>query len=236
MSASKPTTALRWSGCCAIARPPFSMERLRKEGSNWCTAVPNSAASPPMTSVVPRQMSCTSPAGTDRPHRCAGATATHPPAPLLWCAGSSILRLLQAWRWAASTVGAATYVAEHAAWASGRLCRLDPDHGDAGPVPVAAGHPGDPHRHGRSRSTTGAGASRSSCPSCWRHLLVWIRMQLFESPAFQKMKAAKTSQGPAVRILRPMEEPESRDSGSVRPDRRPGCGLVHPASSMRCSS
>jgi hypothetical protein len=42
------------------ARPPFSMERLRKEEANWCTAVPNSAASPPATSAVPRQMSCTS--------------------------------------------------------------------------------------------------------------------------------------------------------------------------------
>jgi hypothetical protein len=34
VSASKPTTALRWSVCCAIcARPPFAMERLRKAGS-----------------------------------------------------------------------------------------------------------------------------------------------------------------------------------------------------------
>ncbi len=31
-----------------------------KREANWCTAVPNSAASPPVTSVVPRQMSCTS--------------------------------------------------------------------------------------------------------------------------------------------------------------------------------
>ncbi len=42
------------------ARPPFSMERLAKREANWCTAVPNSAASPPVTSVVPRLMSCTS--------------------------------------------------------------------------------------------------------------------------------------------------------------------------------
>ena len=32
--ASKPTTALAWSVCCATAhRPPFSMERLRQAGS-----------------------------------------------------------------------------------------------------------------------------------------------------------------------------------------------------------
>ena len=42
------------------ARPPFSMERLRKEGKQTGVPLPNSAASPPVTSVVPRQMSCTS--------------------------------------------------------------------------------------------------------------------------------------------------------------------------------
>jgi hypothetical protein len=59
--ASKPTTALRWSGCCAIARVHrFPWSAYAKREANWCTAVPNSAASPPVTSVVPRQMSCTS--------------------------------------------------------------------------------------------------------------------------------------------------------------------------------
>ncbi len=33
-------------------------------------------------------------------------------------------------------------------------------------------------------------------------------------------------QGAAVRVLRPMEEPEDRDPGADRPDRRPGRGLV----------
>lgn len=61
VSASKPTTALRWSGCCAIARVHrFPWSAYAKREANWCTAVPNSAASPPVTSVVPRQMSCTS--------------------------------------------------------------------------------------------------------------------------------------------------------------------------------
>jgi hypothetical protein len=49
-----------------------------------------------------------------------------------------------------------------------RLHLLDPDHGHAGPVPVAAGDPGHPHAAGRSRkpSRTGAGAFRSWCRSC----------------------------------------------------------------------
>ena len=34
-------------------------------------------------------------------------------------------------------------------------------------------------------------------------------------------------QGAADRILRPVEEPEDRDPGADRPDRRPGRGLVH---------
>ena len=69
VSASKPTTALRWSGCCAIARVHhFPSSAYAKREANWCTAVPNSAASPPVTSVVPRQMSCTS-------HRWSSSTA-----------------------------------------------------------------------------------------------------------------------------------------------------------------
>ena len=47
------------------ARPPFSVERLRQgKQTGLCTAVPNSAAEPPVTSVVPRQMNCTLTAGT----------------------------------------------------------------------------------------------------------------------------------------------------------------------------
>ena len=59
--ALNPTTALRWSGCCAIARVHrFPWSAYAKREANWCTAVPNNAASPPVTSAVPRQMSCTS--------------------------------------------------------------------------------------------------------------------------------------------------------------------------------
>ena len=48
-------------GYCAIARVHrFPRSAYAKREANWCTAVPNSAASPPVTSVVPRQMSCTS--------------------------------------------------------------------------------------------------------------------------------------------------------------------------------
>ena len=46
---------------CAIARVHrFPWSAYAKREANWCTAVPNSAASPPATSAVPRLMSCTS--------------------------------------------------------------------------------------------------------------------------------------------------------------------------------
>ena len=41
------------------------------------------------------------------------------------------------------------------------------------------------------------------------------------------MKEGQDLQGAADRILRPVEEPEDRDPGADRPDRRPGRGLVH---------
>jgi membrane protein implicated in regulation of membrane protease activity len=57
---------------------------------------------------------------------------------------------------------------------------------------------------------------------------VWIRLSMNESPAFQKMKdRGQDLQGAAVRVLRPVEEPEDRAAGAVRPGGRPGGGLVH---------
>ena len=47
-----------------------------------------------------------------------------------------------------------------------RLHLVDPDHRDAGPVPVAAGDPGRAHCDGRRPSATGAGAFRSWSRSC----------------------------------------------------------------------
>ncbi len=91
-------------------------------------------------------------------------------------------------------------------WRCGDLCRgacagraarllykLDSDHGDAGPVPVAAGHPVHPVIHERCDDFQAWG---------WRipflvsiillGVSVWIRMQLSESPAFLRMKAEGT--------------------------------------------
>ena len=59
--------------------------------------------------------------------------------------------------------GAATYIAEHAPDGKrGFYTELDPDHGDDGHRPRAAGHPGLPARlRRRRRSPIGAGACRS---------------------------------------------------------------------------
>ena len=46
---------------------------------------------------------------------------------------------------------------------------------------------------------------------------VWIRLSLNESPVFQKMKEeGKQSKAPLDRVVRPVEEPEDRDSRAAR--------------------
>ena len=114
------------------------------------------------------------------------------------------LRLLQGLALGGEYGGAATYVAEHAPHGKrGCVHLVDPDHGDARPVPLADRH----RRHasdslGEPPSTTGAGACRSWLSFILLVVSVWIRLSLNESPAFKRMKEeGKTSKAPLTEAL-----------------------------------
>ncbi len=59
--AYRPTTALGWSACCAIARAhPLPWTVCAKRETIWCTVAHSSAASQAVTSATPRWMNYTS--------------------------------------------------------------------------------------------------------------------------------------------------------------------------------
>ena len=119
------------------------------------------------------------------------------------------------------------------AFAAGQARRVhvvDPDHGDAGPVPVAGHHPGLQGRWSPrtpSRTPGAGGARRSSLSIVLLVVSVWIRLSMNESPAFKKMKEeGKTSKAPLTESFTKLGQPEDRAARAVRPDRRPGRGVV----------
>jgi hypothetical protein len=100
-----------------------------------------------------------------------------------------------------------------------RLHGVDPDHRDAGPVPVADRDPGHPHRH-RRRGLRRLGLA---------HSLRGVRAaagRVGVDPAVDERVArlpedegrGQDLQGAADRVLRPVEEPEDRHPGAGRPD------------------
>ena len=106
-------------------------------------------------------------------------------APVLFIA----CRLIQGLALGGEYGGAATYVAEHAPQQPSRLLHLvDPDDGDRRPLPLAAGDPGL-----RLSITPAQFADWGwRVPFLLSILLlgvsIWIRLQLQESPAFQRIK------------------------------------------------
>ncbi len=109
------------------------------------------------------------------------------------------MRLLQGLALGGEYGGAATYVAEHApAEQARRVHRVDPDDGHARPVPLAARDPRRAHVD-RRRDVRRLGLAHSvpRCRSCCSAISVWIRLQLHESPVFERIKAeGKTSKAP----------------------------------------
>jgi len=107
------------------------------------------------------------------------------------------LRLLQGLALGGEYGGAATYVPSMPDGQARLLHVVHPDHGDARPVPVAAGDPVHPYRARRARIRRLGLAYSVPVSVVLLGVSVWIRLRLNESPVFQKMKdEGKSSKAP----------------------------------------
>jgi hypothetical protein len=106
---------------------------------------------------------------------------------------------------------------------------VDPDHGDARPVPLA-------DRHHRRKAILGDAAFRrlglaDSVPDVdlpARRSRSGSGLSLNESPAFKRMKEeGKTSKAPLAESFGEWKNAKDRAARAARPDRRPRRGLVH---------
>ena len=140
-----------------------------------------------------------------------------------------VCRLVQGLALGGEYGGAATYVAEHAPHGRrGYLHVLDPDHGDPGPVPVAARHPG---------AAACSMTPRQFAEWGWRvpFLLsiillgfsIWIRLQLQRVAGLPQHEGrGQGLEGAADRGFRQLEQRQDRAARAARRHRRPGawCG------------
>jgi hypothetical protein len=140
------------------------------------------------------------------------------------------MRLIQGLALGGEYGGAATYVAEHAPPGRARpLHLLHPDHGDGGPVAVSLiVILGVRTRIGEEAFADWGWRIPFLVSILLLGVSLWIRLRLDESPAFQRMKdEGKGSKHAPEGQLPEVAQPEAGADRAVRPDRRPGGGLVH---------
>ncbi len=109
-----------------------------------------------------------------------------------------------------------------------RLHLVDPDDGDARPVPVAAGDPRLPRLDvARGLRRLGLAHPVPGVDRAARGLGLDPADAEREPGLPEDEGRGHHLEGAADRVVRPVEEPEGRAAGAVRPRRRPGGGLVH---------